>query len=66
MITYQKNTFPVVCGCGREHFPHSWYALVFVGIQEGIDRDTGRRFWSDLELRNCTCGSTLSAMVEEP
>jgi hypothetical protein len=40
----------------------SWSALVYVGIQPDVD-DSGRD--ASLELRNCTCGSTLCRPVQK-
>lgn len=41
--------------CRRTWTPESWRALKYVGIQR-IDLEGE----PDLELRNCTCGSTLA------
>lgn len=44
-----------VCACGRAYSPAEWCALPFVGIMRD-DVET-------LELRNCTCGSTLAIVT---
>ena len=51
------NAWPKTCGCGALYYPGVWTELAFVGFME--DGDGGR-----LELRNCTCGSTLAVEVE--
>lgn len=51
------NVWPIACGCGRAWYAGEWTALSLVGYQD--DGDGGR-----LELRNCTCSSTLAVEVE--
>lgn len=48
---------PIVkrCGCGAVHTLAQWRALKLVG--EFVDEVV------ELELRNCTCGSTISVEV---
>lgn len=47
---------PKVCGCGREHDAFAWARLPFVGL---MDLGDG----AALELRNCSCDSTLAVEV---
>lgn len=51
---------PVVktCACGASYTPRSWKRLHFVGVQAGVSAVP-----FDLELRDCTCGSTLGLKV---
>lgn len=41
--------------CGKEHDAASWKGLKYVGVMETED-ETGKY---TLELRNCSCGSTI-------
>ena len=43
------------CGCGRSYSREQWGALDYAGTQ-----DDGSEV---VELRNCTCGSTLGVVV---
>jgi hypothetical protein len=54
--------------CNRDHAQiktddAAWYALAFVGVQtiEPVDFDPAER----LELRNCSCGSTLARRARD-
>jgi len=51
------TTFPKQCSCCSRTLTHKdWEALPLVGFHEDpVER---------LELRNCSCGSTLSIMTE--
>jgi hypothetical protein len=40
--------------------PDVWASMEYVGVQEGI-HDANPPY--DLELRNCTCGSTLAKRI---
>ena len=48
------------CGCGRTYIDRTWRELPRIGFQVGVrgDRDV------PCELRNCSCGSTISLEVE--
>lgn len=48
---------PIKCGCGLVHELASWAALQLVGYQEvpPFGEEPG---WT-IELRNCSCGSTI-------
>ena len=48
---------PIVkrCGCGQRYDAHGWKLLPKVGRQ--------RDWVSELELRNCPCGTTLCVVV---
>jgi hypothetical protein len=48
-----KAVWPKVCSCGRSYDRKTWEALVYLGIM-------GQEMNMDLELRNCTCGNTIS------
>ncbi len=50
------ETAVVTCGCGKTYAPISWAELLYVGQTELDDT-------SDIELRNCTCCSTIAAEV---
>ena len=51
------SAFPKRCTCcGVEYYPGDWVALAFCGYQD--DGAGGR-----LELRHCTCGSTIAIQV---
>lgn len=45
------------CSCGRRYSAPEWLALPAVGNQF-YDDETGR--WHRLELRNCSCKSTMA------
>lgn len=51
-----------VCGCGLEHSEDEWKGLPSAGIQETSDDE--RVFY--LELRTCTCGSTIGVETSSP
>jgi hypothetical protein len=46
------------CACGRLISPESWGRLRLVGTA-----DNGRGIGELLELRNCSCGSTISQPI---
>ena len=64
MTKYQLGAFPHVCSCGKSYDVIAWPALPLVGIQSGIESESGQRFYADLEMRNCSCGSTITAPLE--
>lgn len=43
------------CRCGATYTPETWSQLPLVGHQDDVG--------GSLELRNCTCGSTISGPV---
>ena len=49
--------FPKSCACGRSHSKSEWPRLPLVGVQRDVD-DVPR-----LELRNCTCESTIAVEI---
>ena len=54
----KQETWPKKCGCGAVHTEEQWENLSYVGIQHsGLDD------FPDLEMRNCTCGSTMAIVV---
>ncbi|HEY2514001.1 MAG TPA: hypothetical protein VGI39_24210 [Polyangiaceae bacterium] len=46
------------CSCGRAISPESWGRLPLIGTA-----DNGRGIGELLELRNCTCGSTVAIAI---
>ena len=60
---YLSGSFPKRCGCGREYSQPTWKDLPLCGVWPGVIE--GRRFGPDLELRNCSCRSTISVAVSE-
>lgn len=58
-----RDTVAKICGCGRKHSWIEWRSLPRVGFQIGVD-DTETSI--AMELRNCTCGSTISTPVPTP
>ena len=50
-----EGQFPKACGCGLIYSREAWGKLEYLGPQ-----DDGEAL---LELRNCTCGSTLAVIV---
>jgi hypothetical protein len=54
---WKLHTFPKRCACGRQLTQEAWEALRIVG---GLDPEDNEDPSYILELRNCTCGSTLS------
>jgi hypothetical protein len=57
-MTEEEPRWPVRCSCGREYTEERWKALRFVG--EAADDGGGA-----LEHRVCTCGSTISVIVDQ-
>ncbi len=51
----RKNYVVKKCGCGISYPPSLWYTLEVIGYQDTEDMAA--------ELRNCTCGSTLSLVT---
>lgn len=47
------------CSCGRTHDHDGWLSLKLVGY---VGKASGR-VWCSVELRNCTCGSTLGVVT---
>jgi len=53
------ESWPKVCACGNRISEEAWEQLRYVGVQKvppSFDMP-------DMELRNCTCGSTLIVVV---
>ncbi len=50
------------CGCGRNYTHSGWSTLALVGVQD----DGAGLPDSVLELRNCSCGSTLAIPATLP
>ena len=46
--------------------PALWYSLSWVGIQPGYNDDGDEDDGEKLELRNCSCGSTLCRKWLQP
>ena len=54
-----RSTFPPKhCACGEMHTRDAWQALALVGHMTDETEC--------IELRNCTCGSTLAIVAGEP
>lgn len=53
------------CRCGKSYDAHAWRALTYVGVQPGGPADEHGPAYPDVELRNCSCGSTLAVEGEE-
>ncbi len=58
---YQPNQFPVKCACGKSYTKKEWYRLNHKGIQVNVV--DGKRYYDDMELRDCICESTLSVTL---
>lgn len=59
-IVYTKSAFPKTCSCCQKiHSQEDWAMLQFLGIQKGTDI-SGKRYGPDLDLRLCSCGTTMS------
>ena len=55
---FKEETWPKTCSCcSRLITEEEWERLAYVGIQQGTDEIP------DLELRNCSCHSTLAIVV---
>lgn len=50
------DSWPKTCGCGKSYTETQWGALMYIGsvVDEGIS----------FELRGCSCGVTLSQIIE--
>jgi len=53
------------CGCGKSYDLSSWKKLHLCGIQRFPKFDDGGSPLKDLEMRNCSCGSTRCVPVDE-
>lgn len=63
MSMYQHGSFPKRCVCGALYqTEHDWRSLPFATVMPGTDED-GKRYYHDLELRNCRCGSTIAVRM---
>lgn len=56
-----RDTVAKICGCGRKHSWIEWQDLPRVGFHVGVDETEAS---IATELRNCACGSTISAPIE--
>jgi hypothetical protein len=61
----EGRTFPKQCSCGAVYGESEWSTLPFHGIASGRDDSTGRNFGRDLEIRVCTCGSSMGQYVKD-
>lgn len=60
-FTYKPGTFPKRCSCGALYSEAAWKAIPHYGVQEGtLD---GKRFGDDLDMRTCSCQSTMSVPI---
>jgi hypothetical protein len=53
------NQWPKTCRCGMSWSSDGWKRLTLVGFADGGEE-------GELELRNCTCGSTLAVRRAPP
>jgi hypothetical protein len=53
----ERASWPKSCRCGATWSEPEWRELPFVGYAENGDG-------GELELRNCTCGSTIAVQRE--
>lgn len=51
-----EPSWPKACGCGCSYSASEWVALEYVGVMSDEVES--------LELRNCTCGSTVAQVIE--
>ncbi len=66
MSAYHPKSFPAVCSCGAEYPSEStWQALPLQGIQSGINKADGMRYFDDMEMRNCGCRSTIVVKLKK-
>ncbi len=50
------SIWPKLCGCGCSYTEHEWSMLMLIGrMKDEVE---------DIELRNCTCGSTIAQLNE--
>lgn len=57
-LEYNPNSFPKICGCcGHSYDVSEWQKLRFVGFQGSYHGS------HPLELRLCTCGTSLAVIV---
>lgn len=54
-ISERSIAFPKNCHCGRSWSLAAWLTLPFVGTMDYHDGEA-------LELRHCTCGSTIAML----
>lgn len=59
--TYHPEAFPKTCSCGRVYDRAAWVSLVSPGVMLGVM--DGKRFYDDLEMRHCSCKSTMSVKI---
>ncbi len=59
-----ESAFPKACSCGAVYDESEWTSLPAHGFFAGIEEKSGRRFGSDLEIRVCVCGSSISVELE--
>lgn len=64
-VRYRTGCFPKQCGCGRVYSEEAWMQLPDQGIWPGMEERTGKRYGPDLEMRNCSCDSTIAVPIEE-
>lgn len=68
MFLYYDDQFPVKCSCGKVWSLVEWKGLYEIGEQRvGADPDDPNIPEAHvLEMRNCTCGSTLAVAKKFP
>lgn len=63
MRQHHTSDFPVTCSCGNSYPRDAWRTLPIDGIQSGYHAEKRIYIFEDMELRRCTCGSTMSVPV---
>ena len=62
-VTRVNDQWPKRCGCTRTYRQAGWARLELVQSPHALDGRQTDAF-ATFELRNCSCGSTLAALVE--
>ncbi len=62
-IKYKIDQFPKIHCCGMAYSEDEWKRLEFAFVQHSVHN--GKRYYHDLEGRQCECGSTICVCVED-
>jgi hypothetical protein len=54
-LSVRLSSFPKLCGCGATWSAEAWQGLAYAGVMSD--------HLESLELRHCTCGSTIAMHV---
>jgi len=63
---WQEGSFPKNCSCGAVYTADIWSVLTYCGIISGVCEGSSGRFFDDLELRKCRCGTSLAVKLVDP